>query len=157
MTSIDIKRAISICDGYFDRYDSLLQSGKTDEELRAMGLLRVHPDFRVVALGLPVPAFTGFPLDPPLRSRFQGLFVAPPSLGVQRHILEDILLRSTGGGNPHNQSAAREFAAKFSRFTAGVRALSKQGSTSTDTRSASRPAAKHQTKLPFLTEEVRIA
>ena len=28
-------------------------------------------DFRVIALGLPVPQFPGFPLDPPLRSRFQ--------------------------------------------------------------------------------------
>ena len=39
--------------------------------MRGKGLLRVHEDFRVVALGLPVPAFAGFPLDPPLRSRFQ--------------------------------------------------------------------------------------
>ena len=39
----------------------------------AGGLLRVSPDFMVVALGLPVPRFPGNPLDPPLRSRFQAL------------------------------------------------------------------------------------
>jgi hypothetical protein len=34
-------------------------------------LVRVSEDFRVIALGLPVPRFPGFALDPPLRSRFQ--------------------------------------------------------------------------------------
>jgi hypothetical protein len=34
-------------------------------------LVAVHPDFRVVALALPVPPYAGRPLDPPLRSRFQ--------------------------------------------------------------------------------------
>jgi MoxR-like ATPase len=35
----------------------------------------VHPSFRVVALGLPVPPYHGRVLDPPLRSRFQSRFV----------------------------------------------------------------------------------
>ena len=43
----------------------------TAAELRRAGLIRVHPDFRVIALGHPVPMFQGMPLDPPLRSRFQ--------------------------------------------------------------------------------------
>lgn len=34
-------------------------------------IVRVSEDFRVIALGLPVPKFKGNPLDPPLRSRFQ--------------------------------------------------------------------------------------
>jgi hypothetical protein len=34
-------------------------------------LVRVSEDFRVIALGLPVPQYIGNPLDPPLRSRFQ--------------------------------------------------------------------------------------
>jgi MoxR-like ATPase len=38
-------------------------------------VLRVHPDFQVVALGLPCPPFPGRPLDPPLRSRFQCRYV----------------------------------------------------------------------------------
>jgi len=43
----------------------------TQEELDAWKLVRVHEDFRVIALGLPVPRYQGNPLDPPLRSRFQ--------------------------------------------------------------------------------------
>ena len=34
-------------------------------------LIPVHPDFRVIALGVPSPPFPGRSLDPPLRSRFQ--------------------------------------------------------------------------------------
>lgn len=41
------------------------------------GIARVHPDFRVIAIGLPVPPFPGNPLDPPLRSRFQARRVDP--------------------------------------------------------------------------------
>ena len=41
-------------------------------------LVRVHPDFRVVALGLPTPPWPGQSLDPPLRSRFQARVVPPP-------------------------------------------------------------------------------
>lgn len=52
------------------RFDSLLSTA-SPAELRARGLVRVHPAFRVIALGTPVPAFPGLPLDPPLRSRFQ--------------------------------------------------------------------------------------
>lgn len=37
------------------------------KELQSMGLERVSPLFRVIALGLPVPKFPGYPLDPPLR------------------------------------------------------------------------------------------
>jgi len=39
--------------------------------------VRVHEDFRVIALGLPVPRYQGNPLDPPLRSRFQARDVHP--------------------------------------------------------------------------------
>ena len=62
-----------------DRYDSLLTTqGLTKDELTAKRLLRVHPDFMVVALSLPVPRFPGTTLDPPLRSRFQARAIAPP-------------------------------------------------------------------------------
>ena len=58
-----------------ERYDELLaQYPDADQggaELAARGLVRVSPEFRVVALGLPIPLFPGRPLDPPLRSRFQ--------------------------------------------------------------------------------------
>lgn len=53
-------------------YDDLLSEQKmTDEEMHEKGFVRVHENFRVVALGLPVPPFRGRSLDPPLRSRFQ--------------------------------------------------------------------------------------
>lgn len=36
-----------------------------------------HASFRVIALGVPVPPYKGFPLDPPFRSRFQARFLDP--------------------------------------------------------------------------------
>ena len=60
------------------RFDALLEQGYTAEDLAARQLVRVSDDFLVIALGLPVPSFPGFPLDPPLRSRFQGRRVDPP-------------------------------------------------------------------------------
>lgn len=53
-----------------ERYDKLLQEYGQDE-LDKWQLVRVSEDFRVIALGLPVPHYVGNPLDPPLRSRFQ--------------------------------------------------------------------------------------
>ena len=62
-------REMGLSDGRFlvahDRYDTLAAS-MTPEELRESGLERVHPEFQIIALGLPVPTFPGFPLDPPL-------------------------------------------------------------------------------------------
>ncbi|OXB58429.1 hypothetical protein ASZ78_005166, partial [Callipepla squamata] len=46
-------------------------SDHTKTELDAWRIVRVSEDFRVIALGLPVPKYSGNPLDPPLRSRFQ--------------------------------------------------------------------------------------
>ena len=43
----------------------------------------MHENFRVVALGLPVPPFAGKPLDPPLRSRFQARLVPPVDAATQ--------------------------------------------------------------------------
>ncbi|EDV28824.1 uncharacterized protein TRIADDRAFT_52086 [Trichoplax adhaerens] len=67
-------REMQLDDGRFlmaaDRYDSLLKT-HSKEELDARNLVRVSKEFRVIALGLPVPKYMGNPLDPPLRSRFQ--------------------------------------------------------------------------------------
>ncbi|KAM9319394.1 von Willebrand factor A domain-containing protein 8 [Gastrophryne carolinensis] len=67
-------REMQLEDGRFlmsaERYDKLLQEHSKDE-LDAWKIVRVSEDFRVIALGLPVPKYTGNPLDPPLRSRFQ--------------------------------------------------------------------------------------
>lgn len=45
-------------------------------------LIRVHEDFRVIALGLAVPNYIGNPLDPPLRSRFQARDIDVPPYQV---------------------------------------------------------------------------
>ncbi|XP_076841646.1 von Willebrand factor A domain-containing protein 8 isoform X2 [Brachyhypopomus gauderio] len=67
-------REMQLEDGRFlvsaPRYDRLLQE-HTKEELDEWKIVRVSEDFRVIALGLPVPRYKGNPLDPPLRSRFQ--------------------------------------------------------------------------------------
>lgn len=55
---------------WFDFDDAVWQE-HTKEELDSWKIIRVSEDFRVIALGLPVPKYKGNPLDPPLRSRFQ--------------------------------------------------------------------------------------
>ncbi|KAF8278544.1 putative AAA domain (dynein-related subfamily)/von Willebrand factor type A domain containing protein [Trypanosoma cruzi] len=52
------------------------------EELRRMGFIRVSEHFRVVGITVPVPPYDGNPLDPPLRSRFQCLYVNIPLPGL---------------------------------------------------------------------------
>lgn len=78
-------REMHLEDGRFlipaDRYDKLLaQYGAA--ELEKWGLVRVSEDFRIIALGLPVPKYRGAPLDPPLRSRFQARDISSLSYQV---------------------------------------------------------------------------
>jgi MoxR-like ATPase len=76
-------REMALEDGRFlmhpVRFDSLLRT-HTADELASKGLIRVHPNFRVIALGTPVPFFPGLPLDPPLRSRFQARNIQFPKI-----------------------------------------------------------------------------
>jgi MoxR-like ATPase len=60
------------------RYDQLVAE-LGESAVAELGLLRVSEHFRVIALAVPVPKYPGNPLDPPLRSRFQCLYVPPPS------------------------------------------------------------------------------
>lgn len=81
-------REMHLEDGRFlipaERYDKLLdQYGP--KELERWGLVRVSEDFRIIALGLPVPKYRGAPLDPPLRSRFQARDIS--SLAYQVNII----------------------------------------------------------------------
>uniref|UniRef100_A0A3Q2TY78 von Willebrand factor A domain-containing protein 8 n=1 Tax=Fundulus heteroclitus TaxID=8078 RepID=A0A3Q2TY78_FUNHE len=94
-------REMQLEDGRFlmsaERYDKLLQE-HTKEELDSWKIVRVSEDFRVIALGLPVPKYKGNPLDPPLRSRFQArdiyylpfkdqlelLYTAGPNVAAER-------------------------------------------------------------------------
>ena len=105
-------REMQLDDGTFltspSRFQSLIDKGVTEEELRSKHLVPVHPDFRVIALGVPVPPYKGKPLDPPLRSRFQGRYIGPPSASerwtdamVAYHdaaSLEVVPVSSYGGG-----------------------------------------------------------
>jgi von Willebrand factor A domain-containing protein 8 len=85
-------REMSLEDGRFlvapDRYDRLLETYDR-AELDHLGMVRVSPRFRVIALSLPVPPYQGNSLDPPLRSRFQGRSVFSPSLPTQLSLLAE--------------------------------------------------------------------
>ncbi|XP_030747712.1 von Willebrand factor A domain-containing protein 8 [Sitophilus oryzae] len=61
-----------------ERYDKLLKKYGI-EDLERWKLVRVDENFRVIALGLPVPRYRGNPLDPPLRSRFQARDISSAS------------------------------------------------------------------------------
>ena len=75
-------REMQLDDGRFlaspARFDELAAQLGSSAACTARGLVRVSERFRVVALGVPVPAFPGSPLDPPLRSRFQARYIDPP-------------------------------------------------------------------------------
>ncbi|OQR83325.1 hypothetical protein ACHHYP_14843 [Achlya hypogyna] len=90
-------REMALEDGRFlmkaESFDALLAAGHSADALAAQNLVRVHPRFRVLALGLPVPPFPGRSLDPPLRSRFQARRVAPPAPGA---LLETLLAAIPG-------------------------------------------------------------
>ena len=88
-------REMALEDGAFlmhpERFDALVADGMSESELARRRLLRVSPDFMVVALGLQEPRFPGAPLDPPLRSRFQGLFVGGARRFIDAPSLDQLL------------------------------------------------------------------
>lgn len=53
----------------------LESSSKTDRSEKTF--IPAHKNFRVIAIAAPVPPYTGYPIDPPFRSRFQSRFVDP--------------------------------------------------------------------------------
>lgn len=67
-----------------------------DKEASGKTFIPAHKNFRVIAIGTPVPPFPGYPLDPPFRSRFQSRFIDP--LASSRALAE------TASG-PHEQSS----------------------------------------------------
>ncbi|XP_066993811.2 von Willebrand factor A domain-containing protein 8 [Anabrus simplex] len=86
-------REMHLEDGRFlipaKRYDKLLEE-HSREDLDRWNLVRVSEDFRVIALGLPVPRYFGNPLDPPLRSRFQARDVNSLSFKEQLNELRSL-------------------------------------------------------------------
>ncbi|CAB3227227.1 unnamed protein product [Arctia plantaginis] len=89
-------REMHLEDGRFlvpaSRYDKLLEEHGA-EEVSRWRLVRVDENFRVIALGLPVPRYSGQPLDPPLRSRFQARDVATIGFGSTT-VLESTYLKN---------------------------------------------------------------
>ena len=69
--------------------------------VKEWNLVSAHPEFIVIAIGLPSPPYFGNPLDPPLRSRFQArtagtLSVSAQLLEVRKiapHLNSSILVR----------------------------------------------------------------
>uniref|UniRef100_A0A8C8RXU2 von Willebrand factor A domain-containing protein 8 n=1 Tax=Pelusios castaneus TaxID=367368 RepID=A0A8C8RXU2_9SAUR len=100
-------REMQLEDGRFlmssERYDKLLQE-HTKTELDAWKIVRVSEDFRVIALGLPVPRYSGNPLDPPLRSRFQARDVYHLPFKVNAVVNQ---LEGQGLGYPDSPSVAK--------------------------------------------------
>ncbi|XP_052868127.1 von Willebrand factor A domain-containing protein 8 [Anopheles cruzii] len=91
-------REMHLEDGRFmisaKNYDNLLLR-YGHEQLDRWGLVRVAEEFRVIAVGLPVPRYRGSPLDPPLRSRFQARDV--PDLPYVEVLLEAKELAAASG------------------------------------------------------------
>ncbi|KAI8646980.1 AAA domain-containing protein [Parasitella parasitica] len=69
-------REMSLDDGRFLTTKDVKDTADTKFE-------KVSPRFLVFALGLPVPPYVGYPLDPPLRSRFQSRDVKSPEFKSQ--------------------------------------------------------------------------
>ncbi|THH04442.1 hypothetical protein EW146_g10173 [Bondarzewia mesenterica] len=56
---------------------ALLESSNTKYDVSGKLFVPAHKNFRVIAIAAPVPPYSGYPLDPPFRSRFQARFVDP--------------------------------------------------------------------------------
>lgn len=98
------------------RYDKLLEE-HSQEELDHWKLVRVSEDFRVIALGLPIPQYIGNPLDPPLRSRFQvGKFFVPPRIEFLQGVTELPFLAVERYSSPTVSRATRGLAKCRSQF-----------------------------------------
>jgi MoxR-like ATPase len=87
-------REMALEDGRFicepKRYDNLMEV-HGPERIKEWKLVKAHPDFMVIALGLPIPPYFGNSLDPPLRSRFQARAVLPSSLALQVAELKQVV------------------------------------------------------------------
>ncbi|ORZ15094.1 AAA domain-domain-containing protein [Absidia repens] len=71
-------REMALEDGRF-----LTTKDAIDDLQNGMEFIKVNDGFLVVALGLPVPPYAGYSLDPPLRSRFQCRDIKAPEFSDQ--------------------------------------------------------------------------
>lgn len=74
------------------RYEELLLS-HTPQQLSDLKLVPVSSKFQVIALGLPVPRYQGYSLDPPLRSRFQARDIPHYNIDSLLEIIEKSQLK----------------------------------------------------------------
>ena len=83
-------REMHLEDGRFivspSRYENI-SAVQSQQKLENLKLMKCHPDFRVVCIGVPSPPFPGNPLDPPLRSRFQARHIPRIPTGLVLHSL----------------------------------------------------------------------
>lgn len=77
----------------------------SEHDMMTHKLRPVHPSFRVVAVGPPIPRHQGSPLDPPLRSRFQYLMLDELFLSVSPS--ESLRSAMKGGGERADKNAVR--------------------------------------------------
>jgi MoxR-like ATPase len=86
-------REMQLDDGRFlvhpQRFENLAKEHKTTE-FEKWKLVKVSERFFVIALGVPVPRYEGYPLDPPLRSRFQARNIAFPGFDAHLQHLQSI-------------------------------------------------------------------
>mmetsp|Transcript_34232 Transcript_34232/g.54834 ORF Transcript_34232/g.54834 Transcript_34232/m.54834 type:complete len:665 (-) Transcript_34232:2842-4836(-) len=75
------RNILSVLNNLLENREMHLEDGRflTNSKFTDASLVKVNEDFRVVALGLPVPEYEGNPMDPPFRSRFQA-FAVPEHL-----------------------------------------------------------------------------
>ena len=85
-------------------------------DLTAKNIVPVSPNFLVIALGVAVPKYRGFPLDPPLRSRFQCRKVDDPSPECEFELLSALFPNI-----PHSRRVG------LVKISATLRALSENG------------------------------
>jgi MoxR-like ATPase len=110
----------------------------------ASRLVPVHPRFRVVAIGAPVPPYPGSPLDPPLRSRFQGrrIDLPPPRALVSLlaaaylHTGRALVAGSQAASDHKSQAAARWVSLALTRFVAQLSAVTSRAATGAGVASA---------------------
>ncbi len=69
----------------------------------------VHPNFRVIAIGVPIPPYKGHPLDPPFRSRFQGRWVE----GNVGHLGSAAFTKESSSAGKEQEEAALELQKRF--------------------------------------------
>ncbi|KAK7198606.1 AAA domain protein [Novymonas esmeraldas] len=87
-------------DGAADAVSRAGLIAEAKHELAQMGLVRVSEKFRVIGITVPVPPYEGNPLDPPLRSRFQCLYVRTPMpvVSPSSSVVSALSISGDGGG-----------------------------------------------------------